>query len=89
MASSTPNFPKRGSGSFQKVVDAFLSGEGLPFAEILSTERIERVFVKHGCSFGRHGITGKSQRSFSYCLPPSGSKNHPVAQDDEDRKSGV
>jgi hypothetical protein len=38
------------------VVDAFLTGEGLPFAEILSAERIERIFAKHGCSFGRRGV---------------------------------
>jgi len=56
MASSIPNSPQRGSGSFQKVADAFLAGEGLPFAGILSAERIQRVFTKHGCSFGRHGI---------------------------------
>ena len=56
MASSIPNSRGGGSGSFQKVADVFLSGEGLPFAEILSGRRIERVFAKHGCSFGRHGI---------------------------------
>ena len=56
MASQVPNFRQRGSGSFQKIADAFLAGEGLPFAEILSAQRIERVFAKQGCSFGRHGI---------------------------------
>ncbi len=49
MASSEPNSGGRGSGSFQKVVDIFLASKGLPFAEILSAERIERVFAKHGC----------------------------------------
>ena len=45
-------FPVPGSGSFQQVVAAFLAGEGLPFASVLSAERIERVFAKHGCQFG-------------------------------------
>lgn len=56
MAAAIPNSSRRDSGSFQKVVDAFLSGEGLPFAEILSAERIERIFAKHGGLFGRHGV---------------------------------
>jgi hypothetical protein len=56
MAASIPNFPRRGSLSFQKIVDVFLGGEGLPFAEVLSAERIERIFQKHGCLFGLHGV---------------------------------
>ena len=56
MAESIPNSPRRDSRSFQKIVDAFLGGEGLPFAEVLSAERIERVFRKHGCVLGLHGI---------------------------------
>ena len=56
MAASIPNSPRRDSRSFQRIVDAFLGGEGLPFAEVLSAERIERIFQKHGCLFGLHGI---------------------------------
>ena len=56
MSSAIPNSPSRGSSSFQKVADAFLAGKGLPFAGILSAQRIERVFAKHGCLFGLHGI---------------------------------
>ena len=56
MASQVPNSRQRGSGSFQKVADAFLASRGLPFAEILSAQRIERIFAKHGCLFGLHGI---------------------------------
>ena len=56
MATEIPNSPHRGSRRFQKVVNAFLTGPGLPFAEILSAERIERVFARHGCRFGRHGV---------------------------------
>jgi putative transposase len=56
MASQVPNSRQRGSGSFQKVADVFLAGRGLPFAEILPAERIERVFAKHDGLFGLHGI---------------------------------
>ena len=56
MVANIPGSPRRGSGSFQQVADAFLAREGLPFAGILSAERIERVFAKHGCLFGLHGI---------------------------------
>jgi len=56
MAPGVPDRPHRDSRSFQKVVDAFLAGEGLAFAEILSPERIERIFHKHDGLFGRHGV---------------------------------
>jgi hypothetical protein len=38
------------------VAKAFLSQAGLPFARILSAERIQAVFAKHRCWFGRHGV---------------------------------
>lgn len=41
-----------GRSSFQQVVAAFLAAPGLPFASVLSAERIERVFVKYGELFG-------------------------------------
>lgn len=41
-----------GRSSFQQVVAAFLSQRGLPFASILSAERVERIFAKHGNLFG-------------------------------------
>jgi putative transposase len=56
MATSVPDSPRRDSHSFRKVVDVFLSGDGLPFAEILSPDRIETIFRKHGCWFGLHGV---------------------------------
>jgi hypothetical protein len=56
MAAMVPHSPRRNSQSFQEVADAFLGGEGLPFAEILSAERIQRIFAKHGCLFGLHGV---------------------------------
>ena len=46
----------RGVGRFQKVVAAFLAGPGLPFANVLSAERLERVFAKHGNLFGINSI---------------------------------
>ena len=45
-----------GSSSFQRIASAFLAQPGLPFASILSAERIERVFAKHGNSFGARGV---------------------------------
>lgn len=56
MSSQVSKSPQRVSGGFQKVAHAFLAGKGLPFAEILSAQRIERVFAKHGCLFGQHGV---------------------------------
>lgn len=56
MSTSIPNSQGGDSRSFQKIVDGFLGGEGLPFAEVLSVERIERIFQKHGCLFGLHGV---------------------------------
>ena len=52
MATSVPNSSHRDSCSFQKVVDAFFAGEGLPFSNILTADRIMRVFAKHDCVFG-------------------------------------
>jgi putative transposase len=56
MAEFIPNSPRRDRRSIQKIVDAFLGGKGLPFARIFASERIERVFRKHGCWFGLHGV---------------------------------
>jgi hypothetical protein len=38
------------------VTDAFLAQPGLPFAEVLSAERIERVFARHDNLFGWNSI---------------------------------
>lgn len=56
MARSIPNGRVSGTSSFGLVVQSFLSGEGLPFAKVLSAERIERVFRKHRCAFGQRGV---------------------------------
>ena len=46
----------RGAGRFTKVAAAFLAAPGLPFANVLWAERIERVFAKHGNLFGVNSI---------------------------------
>jgi putative transposase len=46
------NSSPAGGSKFQQVAAAFLAQPGLPFAEILSAERIERIFTKHGNLFG-------------------------------------
>jgi putative transposase len=56
MDNSLPKSSRYGSRKFRKIVDAFLGGADLPFAEVLSEERIERIFQKHGCSLGLHGV---------------------------------
>ena len=47
-----PDFRNRGSGEFRKIVDSFLLQPDLPFASVLSADRIERIFRKHGNLFG-------------------------------------
>jgi hypothetical protein len=51
-----PNSPQGFPGSFQQVANVFLTQPGLPFANILSADRIQRVFANHGCLFGQHGV---------------------------------
>lgn len=55
-----PNSGNSGSNSFQKIADAFLSQPGLPFADVLSAERTERIFAKHGNLFGNGAIYSTS-----------------------------
>ena len=50
--SCVPDFPNSDSRSFRNIVDAFLSQPGLPFAQVLSTERIQRIFAQHDNLFG-------------------------------------
>ena len=49
-----------GQSGFQKIVDGFLLQSGLPFAGVLSSEKIERIFRKHGGLFGKDGIYNTS-----------------------------
>jgi len=50
--SSLPEFPASGRSGFRRIASAFLSQPGLPFARLLSGERIEQVFARHGNLFG-------------------------------------
>lgn len=45
-----------GRGGFQRIVAAFLTQPGLPFASVLSAERVERVFAEQGNLFGKDAI---------------------------------
>lgn len=66
MARDIPRFAGGGSSGFRKVVAAFLGREALPFARILSAERIQRVFAKHGGLFGGHGIYSTAMMVWSF-----------------------
>jgi hypothetical protein len=48
-----PDSPFRSSFNFGHAVSAFFSQPGLPFAEVLTEDRVRRVFAKHNNMFGR------------------------------------
>jgi len=56
MAASVADSSRQGCPDFRQVVEAFLSQPGLPFANVLSAERIERIFAKYGNLFGMHSV---------------------------------
>ena len=56
MRQDIPTSPNRGSSSFQQIVNAFMAQEGLPFAEVLTQDRIEQAFARHEGLFGQHGV---------------------------------
>jgi putative transposase len=66
MGQDIPTSAGGGSSSFRKVVAAFLASEALPFARILSAERVERVFVKHDGLFGRQGVYSTAMMVWSF-----------------------
>lgn len=53
---SRPSSGQPREGRFQRIVAAFLAQPGLPFASVLSAERVERVFTQHGNLFGQDAI---------------------------------
>ena len=53
---SVTNDPRCGNRGFQRIVDAFLAGDGLPFATVLSAKRIQRVFAEHNNLFGLDSV---------------------------------
>jgi hypothetical protein len=56
MSTRIPIFGERRGGGFQQIVGGFLGDDGLPFASVLSAERITRVFAKHTGLFGFSGV---------------------------------
>ncbi|MBC8116196.1 MAG: IS4 family transposase [Candidatus Saccharimonas sp.] len=50
------DFGSGASRQFQRVVAAFLSQPGLPFASVLSAERVQRIFGKHQNLFAMRGL---------------------------------
>ena len=61
-----PDSADPGSNNFQRIVDVFLSQRGLPFAHVLSAERIERIFAKHGNLFGADAIYSTAVMVWSF-----------------------
>jgi putative transposase len=53
---SIAHSPVQSCTSFRQVVAAFLSQPGLPFAQVLSAERIQRIFARHGNLFGMSAV---------------------------------
>ena len=56
----------RGGRGFRAVANAFLAQPGLPFVSLLSAERIERVFAKHGNLFGQGTIYSTALMVWSF-----------------------
>jgi putative transposase len=61
-----PNSANSGSSCFQGIVNAFLAQPGLPFAQVLSAERIARVFDRHGNRFGGGAIYSTAVMVWSF-----------------------
>jgi Transposase DDE domain len=64
--SGLPHDGDGGSSGFQRVVDAFLSRSGLPFADVLSAERIERIFTQHDNLFAAGAIYSTAVMVWSF-----------------------
>ena len=45
-----------GNPGFQKIMDGFLLQPGLPFATVVTAEKINCIFARHGGLFGGNGI---------------------------------
>ena len=56
MRRSVPDSDDFRNSRFQKVVDGFLLHSGLPFASVLTAEKIARIFHKHHGMFGENRI---------------------------------
>lgn len=61
-----PNSDASGSSDFQKIADTFLGREGLPFADLLSADRIAEVFAKHQNLFGLGAVYSTAVMVWSF-----------------------
>lgn len=66
MLQDIPASANGGSSSFRKVVAAFLVSGALPFARVLSAERVQRVFVQHDGLFGQQGVYSTPMMVWSF-----------------------
>jgi putative transposase len=66
MNTDLPDSAEPRSSGFPRVLDAFLVQPGLPFADVLSAERIEQVFAKHHALFGTHGVYSTAVMVWSF-----------------------
>jgi hypothetical protein len=66
MRDSLSDFDPCGRSKFQRIVDNFLAQPGLPFAQVLSAERIERVFARHGNQFGLGAVYSTALMVWSF-----------------------
>jgi len=56
MSGQVPEFRRRRTSGFQKLVDGFFKQSGLPFADTITAAMIEEVFRKHDGLFGGGAI---------------------------------
>lgn len=66
MRGSLHQFHPQGSGNFAQIAATFLADPGLPFTRLLSAERIERVFRRHGNLFGGNTIYSTAVMVWSF-----------------------
>ena len=60
MGQSVSDSGDSGNTGFQTVVDGFLLQPGLPFATVVTAEKIDGIFRRHGGLFGGNGIYSTS-----------------------------
>jgi len=66
MAVNLSESSSENSSNFQLILDSFLSSAGLPFSNLLSTDRIARIFAKHNGLFSTHGIYSTAVMVWSF-----------------------
>jgi hypothetical protein len=66
MRGSIPDSSHSGRSAFQQVAAAFLAQPGLPFADVLSADRIEQTFVRHRNLFGKNAVYSTAVMVWSF-----------------------